>query len=76
VPFHNDPVGDPPVRQEPIGGLGVGPILAGCRNAVANPVGDHSQQMAKALCQAFVWIIAVLCLGRDPRLEAAFAIRD
>ena len=75
MPIHDRAVGDPVIRKEPIGALGIRPILAGRWNAIPNTMRDHFQQTAKSLCQTLVGKLAVLCLRHNPWWRRGCTIR-
>ena len=54
------------VGEEPIGGLGVGPILADPRNTSANAVGQLLKKFSKPLAVPYVFEPAIRKLLIDP----------
>ena len=59
---------DPIVGQKAIGRLGVGPVLADQRNALAHGAPDLRHQLAEPLAQALVGKTAASKLAINPRV--------
>nr|WP_247892731.1 hypothetical protein [Azospirillum baldaniorum] len=66
VAGENIRVAHPLVGEEPVGRLGVGPVLAGQRNAVAHPPGHLIEQRAQASPQPLVGKVAAGEFILDP----------
>ena len=66
MPAQNVAFAYPPVGEEPIGRLGIGPILASKRNALSDPASHPGQKLSKPLPKAHVFEGALVNFLIDP----------
>ena len=74
VSGQNDFFVDPGVRKKAVSGLGLGPVLAGKRNAFAEPGRELLEQLLQALVQSPIWKGATgefLSLNKPVRMRPA-----